>query len=414
MSEAPAGRFGAFRIANFRLLFLGTLLSFTAFFMSTIVQSVVAFELTGLNGAVGNAIFGQGLGMFVLGPLGGAYADRLPRRRVIATGQIVSALSLASLGVLYASGSITIPHLVANSFVMGSAFAFIGPARQALVVDLVPDRLRGNAMTLTNVSNTTSRLLGPAVAGLLLGWPLFGAAAAYWTMAALYAVSALLLLMLPKSVVRADVGDTHVLQDLVGGLAYAWGHVQLRHLLFFFVTVMLIGFPHVALVPGWLEHELGRPKEEVAIVAFCSAVGAFSASLFLARFADQRVATTIYSWMAVGFGVSLILFSTATSLATGLLLIVFVGATSGGFHALNGAVTARVTERAYMGRVMSLNFLAFAGFSLSAWPIGLAADHFGVRVVLLGMGAIVLAFSLLMFGVVARDVVRADAAGAGA
>src|SRR6056297_2225416 len=144
MPEGEAGSFGAFRIPNFRILFAGTLGSFTAFFMSTVVQAVVAFELTGTNSAVGGAVFGQGLGMVLFGPLGGAYADRLPKRRVIATGQAVSAVALGSLGVLYANGTIQLFHLVLSSFVLGSAFGFIGPARQALVVDLVPAALRGN------------------------------------------------------------------------------------------------------------------------------------------------------------------------------------------------------------------------------------------------------------------------------
>ena len=186
MPPQQAGSFGAFQVPDFRILFVGTIFSSTAFFMSTIVQSIVAFELTGLNGAVGIAVFGQGLGMFLCGPLGGAYADRLPKRRVIATGQTVSALSLATLGALYSTGRVEIIHLAINSFVMGAAFGFTGPARQALVIDLVPESLRGNAMTLTNVSNTTSRLLGPALAGILVGIESLGASVAYWTMSTLY------------------------------------------------------------------------------------------------------------------------------------------------------------------------------------------------------------------------------------
>lgn len=403
MPDGKTGSFGAFRIPNFRILFAGTLCSFTAFFMSTIVQSVVAFELTGLNGAVGNAVFGQGLGMVIFGPLGGAYADRLPKRRVIAIGQTVSGTALASLGFLYASGEIALPHLVFNSFVMGAAFGFIGPARQALVIDLVPGALRGNAMALTNVSNTTSRVLGPAVAGLLLGLEAFGAAAAYWTMAALYVGSAFLLLSLPRSIVRENAGETHVLADLAEGLRYAWRHRQLRHLLIFFVSVMLIGFPHVTLIVGWLKHQLGRPEEDLAQMALCSAIGALSASLLVARHADSASATRIYSWMAIGFGLTLILFSSAPTFATGIAAIMLVGATSGGFHALNGAVIARQTETPYMGRVMSLTLMAFAGFSLTAWPLGMLADVYGERTVLFMMGAAVFGLSVFMSFVVARD-----------
>ena len=286
---------------------------------------------------------------------------------------------------------------------LGSAFGFIGPARQALVVDLVPLSLRGNAMALTNVANTVSRVVGPFVAGVLLAVGDLGASVAYWVMGVLYLGSALLLMKLPKSVVREDVGDTYVIADLVEGLSYAWGHKRLRNLLFFFISVMLIGFPHVMLIPGLLENELGRAAEDLPVMAFVSAIGALLTSLTVARFADSSNATRIYSWMAIGFGLTLVMLSAAAGFLTGLVAIVFVGATSGGFHALNGAVIARETETRYMGRVMSLTLMAFAGFSLTALPLGMAADAFGVRVVLLGMGSSVLVLAVLMSFVVARD-----------
>jgi MFS family permease len=339
----------------------------------------------------------------LFGPLGGAYADRLPKRRVIAIGQTLSALSLGSLGWLYADGSIRLVHLVSSSFVLGSAFGFIGPARQALVVDLVPVALRGNAMTLSNVANTMSRVLGPFVAGVLLATGSLGAAAAYATMGACYLGSAAILLALPKSVVREGAGAAHVIADLGEGLRYAWTQVHLRHLLIFFVGVMLIGFPHVTLVPGLLENELGRPAEDVTQIALCSAIGAFLMSVNLARFADGPHATRIYSWMAVGFGLTLCLLAWVPDFASALAAIVLVGASSGGFHALNGAVIARETEEMYMGRVMSLTMMAFAGFSLTALPLGIAADLVGERPVLFGMGLGVLALSSIMIVRVARD-----------
>lgn len=406
MSEGQAGSFGAFQIRNFRILFLGTLGSFTAFFMSTIVQSVVAFELTGTNTAVGAAVFGQGLGMVIFGPFGGAYADRLPKRLVVAIGQALSALSLGSLGWFYAAGSLELFHLVISSFVIGSAFGFFGPARQALVVDLVSLELRGNAMALTNVANTMSRVVGPFVAGLLLSIGELGAAWAYVAMTLLYLGSALLLVKLPRSIVREGAGDTHVLADLMEGLRYAWNHVRLRHLLIFFVGVMLIGFPHVTLITGLLENQLERSASDLTQMALFSAIGALFMSLTVARFADSSHATRIYSWMAIGFGLTLMLLSGAPGFVTAVAAMVLVGATSGGFHALNGAVIARETERLYMGRVMSLTLMAFAGFSLTALPLGMLADAYGERVVLFAMGAGVLALAFVMAAVVARDAVR--------
>jgi MFS family permease len=407
MSNGHVGRFAAFRISNFRILVLGTLGSMTAFFMSSLVQSVVAFELTGTNTAVGGALFAQGVGMIGFGPLGGAYADRLPKRRVIAIGQTISACAVGSLAWLYADGSIQLFHLVVSSLVIGSVFAFTGPARQALAVDLVSIELRGNAMALSNVVNTLSRALGPFVAGLLLATGELGAAVAYATVAALYMVSVLLLIGLPRSVVREGVGETHVLSDMVEGLLYAWNHERLRHLLAFFGGVLLIGFPHVMLIPGYLENQLDRPATDIAQVAFFSALGALAVSLTVARYADSPHATRIYSWMAISFGVALMIFAIAPGFITAILAVILVGGTSGGFHALNGAVITKQTETVFMGRVLSLSLMAFAGFGLTALPLGYAADVYGERVVLFGMGMAVFGLSLVMATVVARDALRA-------
>lgn len=396
MPQSESGSLGALAIRDFRILFLGTLAAFTAFFTSTVILGVVAFELTGSNAAVGTAVFGQGLGMVLCGPLGGAYADRLPKRRVIAVCQLIAATTFGTLGVLYAMDRLVLGHLVANSFAFGCAFGFLGPARQALVVDLVPPERIGNAMALSNVANTISRVAGPVVAGLLLDWEAAGPAAAYGVMSLLYASSSVSLLWLPKSKVRPAAAERHVLHDLVDGLRYAWTTPRLRILLAFFVGVMLIGFPHVTLIPGLLENQLGRPSQDVTRYALASAVGAFATAITVARFADSPRALRIYGAMALAFGLALAALAAAPSFGAGIAAMVLVGASSGGFHALNGAVVARETEPAYMGRVLSLTFLAFAAFSLSALPIGLLADAFGERRVLFGMGLAVFAVSAWM------------------
>jgi predicted MFS family arabinose efflux permease len=194
-----------------------------------------------------------------------------------------------------------------------------------------------------------------------------------------------------------------VLHDLADGLRHAWGAPRLRYLLVFFVTVMLIGFPHVTLIPGLLENQLGRPSRDVTRYALASAIGAFVVAVTVSRFADSPRAIRIYSAMAVGFGLALAALAFAPSFGAGIAAMVLVGATSGGFHALNGAVVARETDPAYMGRVLSLTFLAFAAFSLSALPLGMLADAYGERRVLLGMGVAVAGVAAWMSALVARS-----------
>lgn len=399
--------FAALAVAPFRLLWIGTLLAFLAFFMSTVVQSVVAFDLTGRNDAVGAVVFAQGVTMALLGPIGGAYADRLPKRRVIATGQGVASGVFACLSWLVATGRIHLAWLAAGSLLMGASFAFLGPARQAFTVELVPTPMRGNAMALSNVANTASRVLGPAVAGLCLGYPLLGAAGAYAVMAGLYATSAVSVAWLPRSALRANARDKHVFADLADGLRYVWGHRRVRLELFFFVTVILAGFPHVTVLPGLLENQLGRPATEVSVLYVWSAIGALGASVAVARLADSARVLVAYALLAFGFGAGLLIIAAAPSKLVAGVGMFAVGACSGGFQALNSAVIARHVEPVYIGRVMSLTLLAFAGFGLMALPFGMLADAVGERATLVVMGLLVLGlssfFSLGLYRIARED-----------
>ncbi|MEX2205603.1 MAG: MFS transporter [Myxococcota bacterium] len=391
-----AGTFSALRLPEFRILWISAVVSFLAFFMSTVVQSVVAFELTGTNRAVGSVVAAQGLAMLVLGPLGGALADRVRKRRLIAAAQAVTAGVFLLLALALATHTIRVEFLALGSLVMGATFAFIGPARQALTVDLVPAESRGNALALTQVGHSASRVLGPAFAGLFLGWTFAGATGGYLAMATFYVGSAAALLLLPRSVVRAGARDAHILADIAAGLRYVRAHRRLRLMLLFFVSVIMFGYPYVTVIPGLLEHALGRDAHDVGTLFGVSAAGALAASLGVARFADSRHALRIYTGMGVLFGASLVAVALAPSYVPALVAMIGVGAGSGGFQSLNAAVIVRETEPAFFGRVSSLSTLAFAGFGLMGLPIGLLADAIGERVALAAMGVGVCAIALAL------------------
>ncbi len=389
-----AGTFAALRVRHFRILWLGTFASFIAFFMSTVVQSVVAFDLGGTNRAVGIVVFAQGIAMFALGPLGGALADRWPKRAAVAVGQTVITLVFASIALLIASGLVTVWLLALGSLTMGVAFSVVGPARQSYTVDLVPSSKRGNAMALTQVGNSASRVLSPALAGLLLALPVHGATTAYATMAALYALSTLALFLLPRTRRASRERDTHVFADMLEGLRYVRSRPRLRLLVGFFILVIMIGFPYMTVLPGLVEHELGRGAEAISLLFLISAVGGLAVSLLVARYADSRHAGVIYSSMALLFALSLLALAAAPSFALACVAVVLVGVGGGGFQSLNSAVVVNETDPEYLGRVLSLTMLAFAGFGLMGLPIGLIADALGERGALAVMGFTLLVVSI--------------------
>jgi MFS family permease len=396
-SQRWAGQtFASLAVRPYRILWLSTAASFFAFFMSTIVNSVVAFRLTGENRAVGAVIFAQGISMFALGPLGGAAADRWPKRRVIAIGQSTACAVFVALALLVHADAVTIPHLAIGSFVLGVCFAFVGPARQALAVDLVSIERAGNAMALSQIANNASRVGGPAIAGVLLAWDAVGAAGAYLVMGALYLASAASIALLPPSTGGRRRG-TRVLGDVVDGLRYVQRQPVLRVLVLQFLAVIMAGFPYVTVMPGLVEHELGRPAEAISLLMGTSAAGGLLMSLVVARYADGPHARGVTTGLGAGFALSLVAMALVPSYAHAAVASFALGAASGGYQTLASTVVIHATESAYIGRVMALTMMAFAGFGVMGLPIGWLADAVGVRGALVAMAfavAIVLGVSL--------------------
>jgi MFS family permease len=306
----------------------------------------------------------------------------------------------AVLAYAVATQRIQIELVAGGSFLIGVTFAFLGPARQALIVELVPEEGRGNAVALSQVGSTASQVLGPGVAGVLLFWEPSGAAGAYAVMSALYVVASVLLLFLPRSRMRGDARETHVLADVVAGIRYVADRRTLRLIVLLYVGVIMVGFPYVTVMPAFIEHQLGQPAEAYAFLSLVSAAGALSASLAVARYADHEHATALFCGMGVLFSLGLFALAGTQTYTTASGAVFLIGIGFGGFMTLNGAVIVRATDPAFFGRVMSLTMLAFGAFGLMGLPTGLLADAIGERGTLLvlgaGVAAIVLPFGLAL------------------
>src|SRR5438105_5033709 len=145
-ATGPTSTFAAFRMPVYRVIWMGTMLSFVAFNMGGPAQGVVAFDLTGNNSAVGFVAFGQGLAMFFLNPFSGAIADRFSKRAVILGCQILAFGAMLTIGILIRTDQITVPFLVLGAFVIGTNYSFNGPARNALLGEFIPGDRLGNAI----------------------------------------------------------------------------------------------------------------------------------------------------------------------------------------------------------------------------------------------------------------------------
>ena len=396
------GTFSALSIRHFAVLWAGSLTSFTAFFMSTVVQSIVAFQLTGRNSAVGLVLVGQGLSSLLLGPIGGAYADRVSKKRVSLACQCVIALVFFVLGLLVAFDRITLAHLAIGSFVVGAMFAFMGPARQAWVVELVGPDLRANAVALNQVGLNASRVVAPGIAGGMVAIALIGAAGAYFAMGLLYVGVVLSVLTLPPSIPSGRVPGRSIVGDIVAGWRYVRGQPRLRTMILLFFCMIGLGLSSTTAFPGLLENELGRRVEDIGVMSSVSAIGGLAASLLVAPIAGSRRALPVYAAGGLVTGLSLVLTGITPSflLVFGPMLLMGVG--TGAFMTLNSAVIVIESDPQYYGRVISLTAMAFGGFMLVSLPVGIAADAFGERATLVAIGLLICLIVAILTPIIAR------------
>ena len=378
MARPLGSTFASLANPHFRILWAGTFFAFIAFFMATAVQSVVAFDLSGNNRAVGFVVFAQGVAQMLLNPFGGALADRMSKKLLISICQAVITFSFAATAILIVTGHITIELLAAGSFLIGSAFSFLGPARQGLTVELVGPALRGNAIALSQVSLNASRIAGPFAAAAFLAIGALGPEGAYFFMMALYVGALLCTWRIPATPVAQGVRRSF-LGEVSAGISYVARTPRIRGLVLAYILIIMCGFPYISVLPGLLENELDRRASDITILLVVNAIGGLIASLGVASLADSPRAPAVYTLATLVFGLALVASGVSPAFWVLVLAMFFVGFGGGGFQTLNGALVSHLTEPAYFGRVISLTFLAFAASSVIALPVGIIADAIGER-----------------------------------
>jgi MFS family permease len=396
--------FDALANPHYRILWMGTTLSFLAFGMSMIVQGVVAYDITGKNGSVGNVSLGMGLATILTAPFGGVLADRVAKRRLLLVGQLLIAVNFAAVGLLIMTDQVTIAFLVASTFILGSVFSFIAPARQAWMGEMLEGPRLANGVALQQVAMTMTRIGGPFLAGLLVAWSVVGSGGTYLVMSALILVVALTLARLPASRARRK-GGTSALADFRLGFAHLLERPRLALLAISFIGVVMAGFSYQVILPGLLEEVLDRPSKDMAWMLGISGIAGLVATIAVAGLANSRYAWGLQIAGGVGLGLSLILLGMVGSFGQALFVMLLVGAGSSVFQMLNSALLMQETDPAFYGRVMSLTMLAWGFNGLVGWPFGLLADAVGEQttMVVMGLGVLgVITLTSLVRGMLLR------------
>jgi len=379
-----SGPFTSLQHRDYRMLWSGSLLATTAFMMSLMLVPSVAFDLTGSNTAAGLAQMGSGLGMFFISPIGGVIADRIRKKPLVLVGQAVPAAVILAVGLLIISDMITIALLIIATIVMGLAFAFMSPARQAWVGELVPEESLANAVALQQIALNLAQVAAPLFVAILIGtWINIGGT--YLFMASLFVIVLPLTSRLPNTPPAAK--ETQPIRtEFVAGLSYVWSEPRLRTLWLGFIGLVICGYAFQTLLPGLLSQELGRPPTDIGVIFLTLAVAGLAINLPLAAIIKTR-----WAWPAlIGMGALMALGFVLLSIAPTYALVIAAGIPLGvgrsGFMLVDNALLMSNTKPAYYGRVMSLTMMGYGSQALLAPFWGILADTIGVRQTLVVVG----------------------------
>ena len=386
--EGEIGALAALAHRDYRLLWSSGAVATTAFIMSFLLMPALAYDITGNNTSAGIAIMGSGVGMFFLSPIGGVIADRLRKKPLVLVGQIIPSLVILAIGVLVVTDTITIVLLTLGTLIMGLGFAFMAPARQAWMAEMVPAALLPNAVALQQIAHTGAQVLAPLAIAVFVG-TLLGIGGTYLFMAALFVLILPLTLRLPNTEPAVAPGDRRSVRvELSAGAHYLFSDPQLRLLWASIVAVIVCGFAFQTLLPGFLDEALGHDPTDIGPIFLVFALSGLIINLFLPRIVGTSLAWPVMLGLGLLMAAGFLLLAGASSYGLVMLVAIPMGAGRSGFTLLNQTIMLSNTEPAYYGRITAMTMMAFGSQALLSPVWGALADSIGIRSTLLIVGLV--------------------------
>jgi len=377
LKQGLRGTFRSLRRRNYRLFFVGHAVSVSGTWMQRVAQDWLVLELSGSGIALGISTALQFLPILLFGMCGGLIVDRFDRRWLIIGSQIAQAVLALTLGALAATGVVQLWMVYALALLLGLVTVIDSPARQAFLAELVEPDDYVNAQGLNSTIHNAGRLVGPAIAGVLVGS--VGVEAAFFLNAASFvAVIAALVRMDPQAlhrVPRSPRGPGQVRE----GLAYVWSRPVLRSTIVVVAVIGLFGQNFRVVLPLLAQDTFGQGARAygslMALLGLGAVLGALtSASRPAPSF--RSMATSCLIFAAVTFAAAAspsLLFAFAAMVALGFVNITL--------NTYGRTLLLLRSDRAMHGRVMALHALVFLGSTpIGSYTAGFVSELWGPRV----------------------------------
>jgi MFS family permease len=370
-----AETFASLRTRNFRLFFGGQLVSQVGNWMTLVAQTLLVLSLTDSGIALGLLAAAQFGPVLVIGPWAGLVADRSDKRRLLFIVQALAMVQSTLLAVV-AFTDAPVWTIYAVALMGGVTVAFDNPARRSFVVEMVPEHDVPNAVSLNSALMTSSRVVGPALAGLLITTVGFGWAFLLDALSYVFVLGALAAMR--SSELRASPPAARGRGQVREGLRYVRSVPRLWVPLVMMAVVGTLAFNFATVMPLYVTRDLGGTEVTYTVLFSVLSAGSFVGALAVAR--RKHVTVPTVATASVVFGVSMLGLAVAPGLAVALPVALVVGVASIWFLTSSTAIVQMEAAPEMRGRVLALQAMLFLGSTPVGGPIlGVVSQEFGAR-----------------------------------
>jgi MFS family permease len=385
----------ALKHRNFQLFFGGQLISLIGTWMQSIAQSWLVYRLTGSSLLLGSVGFASQFPVLLASPLGGMVADRYNRHRVVIGTQVASMTLAAILAALTLTHRITIPEIFVLAALLGIVNAFDIPGRQSFLVEMVGKEHLINAIALNSSMFNGARIIGPAIAGILVarigeGWCFFANSVSY-----IAVIIGLLMMRVPP---RAHVPTGPALAHLTEGFRFVARTAPIRAILLLLGLVSLVAMPYTVLMPIFADRILHGGARGLGILMGATGVGALLGALMLAARTGVHGLGRWVTFACGGFAIFLIAFGLSKNFWLSTALLVPVGFCMMLQMSSSNTLIQSMVPDHLRGRVMAVYSMMFMGMApFGALLGGALADRLGASLAVT-MGAVACLGGAAIFG----------------
>ena len=396
LSLGRIAMFESFRYRDFRWMWAGSFVSFTAMMMQMITRGWLVLRIADDSPlALAFVMMSFAAPSTFVSLIGGALADRISKKRLIVIGQSGNAAMTAVLALLDFTGVVAFWHVLAIGFANGSMMALAMPSRQAILSEIVPECSLMNAISLSNSGMNMTRIIGPALAGLLIVF--IGTHGVLFLVSGTYLFAAASMAMVNAGATPAAAPTGGVATDIKAGFVFAISDRAMQGVLVLMLLSILFGSSYWALMPAWAREALDVQSDGLGILMTIMGAGALVGTLGLAAVSNMTHRGLVLLVTCLMWGLSLAAFSQVTNYLAAVPFLLVLGLVNSVFMSLNMTMMQVLAPPEMRGRMMAIGMMTFGAMPLSAMPFGALAEVTGSTPDALLISGVLLTVATLIF-----------------